>query len=207
MQIRWTLSFLWNLTFFDFTILPADPLSPQENNIRIYVKFQWNQGNATLWLKHLAFELHTYLLLSQEHVWFRGTSLEIPKLIHKIDINIVKENTPFWCCLCWTCNECVLHTGVAQSTSYHPVIEHVISISPGVRPLWGLVRARDVPTISRTSSKRKKKVETKPSNPTYSVLVGEGAVREHEMYFSLEDSKNDFFLSEWSVQSEVWELH
>ena len=161
MQIRWTLSFLWNLTFFDFTILPADPLSPQENNIRIYVKFQWNQGNATLWLKHLAIELHTYLLLSQEHVWFRGTSLEIPKLIHKIYINIVKENTPFWCCLCWTCSERVLHTDVAQSTSYPPVIEHVMSISPGVRPLWGLVRARDASYHLWNIFKMKKEGEKK----------------------------------------------
>lgn len=48
----------------------------------------------------------------------------------------------------------------------------------------------------------KKKLETKYSNPTYSVLAGEWGREEYAMYSSLEDSENDFFLSEWSVQSE-----
>lgn len=74
----------------------------------------------------------------------------------------------------------------------------------GQNPSGTLRELEKLPTNSRTSSKWKQKVET---NPTYSELVGGVCVREYEMYFSLEDSKNDFSLSEWSVQSEVWELH
>lgn len=52
--------------------------------------------------------------------------------------------------------------------------------------------ARDASYHLQKIFKRKTKLETKSSNPTYSVLVMN---KEYEMYFSLGDTEKHFFLS------------